>query len=98
MTQLRNIEWSYSGDKYSVILAIVIVILYFVISFATIAVLCRHSRKETIETDAFQKKYGALVSDLRLSKGHRMSLAVPIFVWIRASSIVIQLFSDSTTV
>ena len=54
LKQMRNMTWNYNGDKYSVILAFAIAILYFIIPFATAGLLWKHSKKDTIDSDAFQ--------------------------------------------
>ena len=90
--------WVTLGDRYSTLLAVVAAIFYSFFPIALSYLLWRHAKDETIQSDAFNRKYGTLTSELKLRKENRKSLFVPIILWTRAFSLVVMLFSDSTTV
>lgn len=98
LIQIRNVTWVTLGDRYSTLLAAVVAIFYSFFPIALSYLLWRHAKNETIESKTFNRKYGTLTSELRLRKESRTSLFVPIILWTRASSLVVMLFSDSTTV
>ena len=62
MIQIRNVTWGTLGDTYSTLSAVVVAIIYSFLPVALSYLLWRHAKNETIQSDAFNHKYGTLTS------------------------------------